>query len=653
LEEAAETEVLIDKDEDDWASSDSNLHFRGPAASRQPALLSMSQPISMATSSERHLYQYAPLTSSTPTRLVKIQPGEFGDPIQCSIYHVDLDTQHDPFVALSYHWGDPNDITTIHCDGQQVSITKNLFFALIRMRQRKAWHTFWADALSINQYETKEAREEKGEQVQLMSRIFSQAKGVVVDLGHSDEDTDLAIKLMERIASLNLDQASYDYIFKSQIEGYDLPDLKNPSWTAWMKLVTRTWFNRVWMVQEFALAREVKMMIGPYVFDGAKIERAFNLTKRIQPPTTALRASIKDQRGLPLMIMIRGMHWNRDPQSLASLFAFFTSSQSTDNRDRIYAVLGLVNDDNRRLDDTTDAKGGFRVDYNEPTKDVATRFAKHLAFRNLNALWEVANGPHPEQPSWAPSLEMNSFRGLAEGLYPHLKLPALFHASRSTEANIRFSTVANVTPLMTAKGCEVDAITATTDVYGLDLVEPESAIGKIGTGIIKFEQDARRLLINEGFPIPQTGLWDPYWRTLISDCTSNAKRAPPEFVNNFKAFAAASDMIASEQDTRDVEDHPELMQQLIQLTPFMLAYGSAMFHRRVCITEKGRIGNVPSVAEPGDKIVVVCGADRPLIMRKKEGQPYDQYIGTSYLHGIMDGEALGLEDWKLEDISIV
>ncbi|KAK0622465.1 hypothetical protein B0T14DRAFT_513909 [Immersiella caudata] len=55
----------------------------------------------------------------------------------------------------------------------------------------------------------------------------------------------------------------------------------------------------------------------------------------------------------------------------------------------------------------------------------------------------------------------------------------------------------------------------------------------------------------------------------------------------------------------------------------------------------GMMAMVPSRAREGDVIVVLCGADVPIILRALEGCP-GQYtlVGAAYVHGIMYGDAL-------------
>ena len=92
--------------------------------------------------------------------------------------------------------------------------------------------------------------------------------------------------------------------------------------------------------------------------------------------------------------------------------------------------------------------------------------------------------------------------------------------------------------------------------------------------------------------------------------------------------------------------------------------------RRLFYTEKGYLGLGPASAAMGDVVCIMPGAAGPFVFRfDQEGgagleghldgdEEEDQIrrfrlIGESYVHGIMHGEALPTEDFKLEEIEII
>ena len=58
----------------------------------------------------------------------------------------------------------------------------------------------------------------------------------------------------------------------------------------------------------------------------------------------------------------------------------------------------------------------------------------------------------------------------------------------------------------------------------------------------------------------------------------------------------------------------------------------------ICVTSSDRLGWVPDVALCGD-VVAILPLEVPLILRPCEEASY-KVVGESYVHGIMDGEAI-------------
>ncbi len=65
--------------------------------------------------------------------------------------------------------------------------------------------------------------------------------------------------------------------------------------------------------------------------------------------------------------------------------------------------------------------------------------------------------------------------------------------------------------------------------------------------------------------------------------------------------------------------------------------------RRLAITSSGHLGALPYAARVGDMICVLFGCSVPVVLRKRDGGPYE-FVGECYLHGFMDGEAIVMLD---------
>ena len=100
-------------------------------------------------------YSYKPLTGSG-IRVATLQPGSSAGRISISLRHVGV---HDEpmYEALSYTWGELKDVCSLECDRGQLTVTRNLYHALLRLRDEHNPRTPWIDAVCIYQdrYRTK------------------------------------------------------------------------------------------------------------------------------------------------------------------------------------------------------------------------------------------------------------------------------------------------------------------------------------------------------------------------------------------------------------------------------------------------------------------------------------------------------------------
>lgn len=134
-------------------------------------------------------YIYERLPSAGQIRLLKLQPGppsSSDSPIHFTLVTANLYEDPGPsYEAISYCWGDSSNLQPVYCDSKVLFVTHSLYTALLRFRQPDRVRTLWADAVCINQSNDLE----KGQQVNLMTRIYSQPKSVLIWLG--DDTTGL------------------------------------------------------------------------------------------------------------------------------------------------------------------------------------------------------------------------------------------------------------------------------------------------------------------------------------------------------------------------------------------------------------------------------------------------------------------------------
>jgi hypothetical protein len=99
------------------------------------------------------------------------------------------------------------------------------------------------------------------------------------------------------------------------------------------------------------------------------------------------------------------------------------------------------------------------------------------------------------------------------------------------------------------------------------------------------------------------------------------------------------------------EDEVPMGRELDGVAQFFEAFDLATSRRVFCITDDGYMGLVPNRTKREDHIGVILGCDVPFVLRKAEGGW--KLVGECYIHGLMDGEAMRLEQVSVEDIWLI
>lgn len=216
------------------------------------------------TASGYPFYKYKSLPSEHHIRRLVLKPGQEDDPLCGAVELVDLDneTSFGSYEAISYAWGNAVMNHWILVDGFQLPVTRNLFYALRQTRDPKKLRRLWADSICIWQ----ENKEEKGQQVSIMKRIFETSHCTLICLGIDCTDEE-EIRTATRAAALvdevdkmiqqvfDDDAFSWEEDSFPKIEANDSLVL-DARWNAWEKMLSLPWFSRGWVVQEAASGPE-------------------------------------------------------------------------------------------------------------------------------------------------------------------------------------------------------------------------------------------------------------------------------------------------------------------------------------------------------------------------------------------------------------
>jgi hypothetical protein len=214
--------------------------------------------------------------------------------------------------------------------------------------------TFWIDALSINQANV----QEQNHQVQMMRQIYSKAHSAWIWLGEADTvtESDLAMQFIE----------SQGPTFAKDLDSSKF--WKSEKVRAIYALLVRTYWRRIWIVQEVLLAQKATILCGSKQVHWAKLS---HLITSLQANSNRGRSfhtfNVLRILDTPAAVIVRAKsNWDGSPQPLTKLLKLYHRQQSTDIRDKVYALHGLASDSD-----------GIAVDYTIDPKDLLVEVIYH------------------------------------------------------------------------------------------------------------------------------------------------------------------------------------------------------------------------------------------------------------------------------------
>jgi len=285
-------------------------------------------------------YNYQPIDLGRPgIRLLRLLQGTLADDIQCELFDawIDLFEGGIPYDALSYTWGSMEMTATITVNGNTMQITSNLLVALQHLRFEDKDRILWIDAICINQADKKE----RGHQVQQMGEIYKEAEQVIIWLGKGTNQTDFTMDFINQLYEQSTGVQG-DWRLSAQLWIHRRSFIQPGSgefnivrWREGMQLMLKqAWFQRIWILQEVANARVAIILCGKRSVS-ARIFTQIPSLIRLQPEPHC-QAVLDIMPGLS-----RKESWWGQTRDLHTLLVKFRKSKATDERDIIYALLGI------------------------------------------------------------------------------------------------------------------------------------------------------------------------------------------------------------------------------------------------------------------------------------------------------------------------
>ncbi|ORY63940.1 heterokaryon incompatibility protein-domain-containing protein [Pseudomassariella vexata] len=601
---------------------------------------------------------YTPLKNDKKTfRVLALFPDEDQNPIKCQLSVASFDSDV-KYTALSYVWGKPDLSHEIFINGQTFRVSSNLQSALHRIRSTISEpFCIWIDAICINQ----EDLSERSQQVLIMGEIYSNCVKTMIHFAGGEDHSVAVAAFLECLLQTKVHELPGFGFAEWEV---NVPNTEVPgshpmhilaeeleSWTALAHFFMMPWWSRVWIIQEIALAPDSVFLWGdseiefPFVLNAVMVlfpyikmvlstpEYNFQKVLLASESVDGTVGVPDDDRQLawhqinhalgwvyPVMTEALGRKLGTKDLSLSYLMKTFWPSQSTDPRDKVYGLLGLVSDRTEPL----------LPDYTLPELAVFGQTVEHLTRQSKNLdLFAHCTGVgvchRGGLPTWAvdwtsEGAKKQKLPGEMSLPLAHLETevrkrfttardpshPYLFRASGDTMPNPKFSDNYRVLEI---RATLIDTVEEMGDRAEIPFCAPELYQQWLPLA----RKAAERVDPTESVPSDPAESW------ITALLTKNRAR-------HYAADVLYAETVCAGIFSHGTGENDEKMRCAAATT----------FGRVMMITSGLRIGLVPYATQKGDVVCILEGGRTPFILRKEE--EHYVMVGEAFIHGVMDGQ---------------
>jgi hypothetical protein len=608
-------------------------------------------------------YKFKPLQSNSDTiRLAILHRREPARPegILASIVHVEFDKKwrdtysHPDYHVVSYahdgseikdiiviDWGD--DLSpTLPASARKLSVPANLVEALRHLPWPDRRIMVWADAICINQ----EDLEEKSAQVAMMDRIYSRARFVSAWIGPETEDSLSALVWISFIAdSVKADWASRTFTptpdtmpqatgivaftFKRYLDLDETLDLGGPLARKIMELVSRPWFKDLWGLHALSLSAKRgggALICGKESIDWSRFLTAIGFLHAKPKHSWDPREPDWVSKVGPVAAIASITHmWLGDALRHAQAMEF------ADARDRVYAILANLPAYTESL-----AVHVKPRDYRKPAPTVYKELVLADIFKNSRADLLAECEPDQQDTTWRPTWVPNWGKHLDWKKEPNIDTfaagPSCALAERGDGEGV-----------LTIKGKAVAAVA--------DVIAIPSPFGDFHTGTADEEVPAhvpwlkdiyRNLDMLEAYPGGSTNE-DAFCYALAGSYVTEHLPAgnPSSHPSGVGSLAWTKKFLdhTTQYEPPPAEPIPPPTPNYVELARNHHLIKTRCNGRLFIMTEEGYFGLGPVAARSGDKVCVLLGCRRLMVLRAVDAKHYS-VVGPCELHGLNWGEGL-------------
>jgi len=500
-----------------------------------------------------------------------------------------------------------------------------------------------------------------------MQKIYARANRVLIWLGEAANGSDDAMQFVAMLVSRfgdTFNQHEYDTIFSSSIlTSMGLPDWDSSIWTALGHLLTRPYFERVWVVQEAVYAQDAIVVCGgeslPWSTFLGLIQHCGNLGMHLITACVQLtrRPSVEIQDAIGQVQSIWELKRNLEQKKnedmndgLTEILAAHRGCKASDPRDKVLSLLGVMPEAQQRKYDAPDYSKSLESIYTETARRC---IIGHQSWATLNVLHSAGKAlQHHSLPSWVPDWSVQRSSVAFEEKHFTMYLPVYSATGLPHKAPVAYVNWSTDPNALIVRGKIVTSI----EEIGTEFVPQDEELSEEGIDMNIVARIFRtEAAIEACLRLAAQLARDSHsLQAIVSACRqtllggkSRTWMAMLHHAGRLEAAEADRYFEDFEKDVSTLKSGGEPTSGRATSSVFELLFREATMGRAFFITDR-YMGLGPIGCRKGDKIAIIFGLRAPFILREED----DMYalIGDSYVHGLMSGEALEMADIPVQDI---
>ncbi|KAJ4334110.1 hypothetical protein N0V95_009253 [Ascochyta clinopodiicola] len=415
-------------------------------------------------------------------------------------------------------------------------------------------------------------------------------------------------------------------------------------WQALDELLARPWWGRTWIVQEVWSASEALVQCGDHSIKWKTFRNAMDYSEAWDDMGDAVKGTGRGQhwealrRRYTLAINLAKARVNG--RTLATLLVTTWDRASTDPRDKVFAMLGLVGE----AEDVS-----LKPDYSKSTEQVYREVAREIIVKqgHMDVLLAASGVDGNEGiPSWVPDWRCEAAANKPTLLVNrHLMMKLYFtgsmskvvlngHGYRAAGDSEAFAVFNDELSVLTVLSQTLDQV---AEVFEADVAELQDD---------DFTERAFDFIIRSKF---------------VSTRTQRKESCARDHPDKSKVASTLLTTLTGGGKTKDDRWAPTIR--------------NIMRQRRLFVTQGGSLGIGPKATQPGDVVFIISGCNFPIVLRPRDekfavvGEAYSEYSERAFtsgnlltyrdvVHGQMSGESLAIPWYRLwardwEEISLI